>query len=244
MDQQAPTPAAADKAVDTTAQPKQGWLTRQLAGFYAWRKHIKAHPLWGTGFAIVVLVLGILGNEAVGRVMQRFRGPDEFLVQMKAEQKQNFDALKTSLSELRGSVDGNGSAALRNVASAAEALRDTNARLMEQVVLARRENDTLRQAVQNATGMEGGSDFIVGEGSSWRIDPQTQIGLDSVSRTYVMVNLTSRDAETSVRKSLASGQSLAYTSADGQPCKLTLHTIQNASPGSASFSRMCGGGGA
>src|SRR5690606_12870696 len=105
--------------------------------------------------------------------------------------------------------------------------------------LARRENDTLRQAVRDATGTEGGSDFIVGESGSWQIDPETSIGLTGVSARYVTVNLTSRDSDTSVRKSLNAGQAVAYTSASGQACKIALHTINNASPGSASFSRIC-----
>jgi hypothetical protein len=236
MGQQADTNAPAP-----AAEPKQaqGWLTRQLGDFRTWRKTITEHPLKGAVFAIVLFVLGVLGNEAADRVMQNFREPDAFLVQMKDEQKQNFDALKSSLSELRGSLDGNSNAALRNVASAAEALQNTNARLIEEFALAKRENDTLRQAVRNATGMEGGSDFIVGESSSWQIDPQTSIGLTDVGSSYVYVNLTSRDSDSSVRKGLNVGEAIAYTSASGEACKIALHTINNARPGSASFSRIC-----
>src|SRR3546814_19718964 len=98
--------------------------------------------------------------------MDKFRDPDQFLVQMKDEQTQNFDALKASLSELRGSLDSNGNAALKQVASAAEALQNTNVRLVEEFALAKRENDTMRQAVRTATGMEGGrsEERRVGEG--------------------------------------------------------------------------------
>jgi len=241
MAQQADTNANAP-AAEPKQKQKQGWLTRQLGDFRTWRKTITDHPLKGAVFAIALFVLGVLGNEAADRVMQNFREPDAFLVQMKDEQKQNFDALKTSLSELRGSLDGNGNAALRNVASAAEALKNTNARLIEEFALAKRENDTLRQAVRNATGMEGGSDFIVGENSAWQIDPETSLGLDSVNAGYVTVNLTSRDSDTSVRKNLNAGEAVAYTSASGEACKIALHTINNARPGSASFSRICRAG--
>src|SRR3546814_3014276 len=103
-------------------------------------------------------------------------------------------------------------------------------------------NDTLRQAVRNATGMEGGSDFIVGEAGSWQIDPETSIGLVGVASNYVRVNLTSRDSDSSVRKDLSVGEAIAYTSASGQACKIALHTINNARPGSASFSRICRAG--
>src|SRR3546814_4517674 len=94
-------------------------------------------------------------------------------------------------------------------------------------------------AVRNATGMEGGSDFIVGEAGSWQIDPETSIGLAGVASNYVRVNLTSRDSDSSVRKDLSVGEAIAYTSASGEACKIALHTINNARPGSASFSRIC-----
>src|SRR3546814_1259944 len=94
-----------DSANKPAAESRPGWLTRQLGGVYAWRDAIKEHPLKGTGLAVAIFVLGVLGNEAIGRVMDKFRDPDQFLVQMKDEQKQNFEALKTSLSELRGSLD-------------------------------------------------------------------------------------------------------------------------------------------
>lgn len=200
---------------------------------------MKAHPLKGTFLALGLLLLGILGHEAVDRLMANFRDPDEFLVQMKDEQKQNFDALQSSLSDLKGSIDASGRDALRNVASAAEALNNTNARLIEEFALAKRENETLRKAVRDATGMEGGSDFIVGEDGSWQIDPETSVGLEYVESSHVTINLTSLDSETSLRKRLNAGEAVAYTSASGQACKIALHTINNASPGSASFSRMC-----
>src|SRR3546814_292357 len=160
---------------------------------------------------LAIFVLGVLGNEAIGRVMDKFRDPDQFLVQMKDEQKQNFEALKTSLSELRGSLDSNGNAALQQVASAAEALQNTNVRLVEEFALAKRENDPLRQAVRNATGMEGGSDFIVAEAGSWKIDPETSIGLAGVASNYVRVNLTSRDSDRSVRTALSVREAIAST---------------------------------
>src|SRR3546814_14323084 len=107
----------------------------------------------GAVLAIVLLVLGILGNEAVDRVMQNFREPDEFLVQMKDEQKQNFEALNASLSELKGTLDADGRSPLSGVASATEALKNTNARLIEDSALANRENYNLRKAVSNPTGL-------------------------------------------------------------------------------------------
>src|SRR3546814_4058304 len=101
----------------------------------------------GAVLAIVLLVLGILGNEAVDRVMQNFREPDEFLVQMKDERKQNFEALNASLSELKGTLDADGRSALSGVASAAEALKNTNARLIEEFALRSEEHTSEPQSL-------------------------------------------------------------------------------------------------
>src|SRR3546814_5085071 len=184
-----------DSAGKPAADSKPGWMTRQLGGFYRWRDVIKEHPLKGTGLAVAIFVLGVLGNEAIGRVMDKFRDPDQFLVQMKDDQQQNFEALKTSLSELRGSLDSNGNAALQQVASAAEALQNTNVRLVEELALAKRENDTLRQAVRNSTGMEGGLHFIVRAAGSWQLVPQPSIRLPCAASTSVRVPRTSRDTD-------------------------------------------------
>src|SRR3546814_20887530 len=100
----------------------------------------------GAVLAIVLLVLGILGNEAVDRVMQNFREPDEFLVQMKDEQKQNFEALNARLSELKGTLDAAGRSALRGVAPAAEAAQNPPDRLIAAAAPTATEPDTLVQA--------------------------------------------------------------------------------------------------
>src|SRR3546814_17199218 len=71
-----------------------------------------------------------------------------------------------------------------------EALQNTNVRLVEEFALAKRENDTLRQAVRNATGMEGGSDFIVGEASSWQIDPQTSRSEEHTSELQSLMRIS------------------------------------------------------
>src|SRR3546814_2824256 len=89
-----------DSANKPAAESRPGWLTRQLGGVYAWRDAIKEHPLKGTGLAVAIFVLGVLGNEAIGRVMEKFRDPDQFLVQMKDEQKQRSEEHTSELQSL------------------------------------------------------------------------------------------------------------------------------------------------
>src|SRR3546814_12772019 len=87
--------------VGSIAESRPGWLTRQLGDFKEWRKVIEAHPLKGAVLAIVLLVLGILGNEAVACVMQNFREPDEYIVKQTEVHKKNFEALNDSHSKLK-----------------------------------------------------------------------------------------------------------------------------------------------
>src|SRR3546814_18938188 len=83
-----------DSAGKPAADSKPGWMTRQLGGFYRWRDVIKEHPLKGTGLAVALFVLGVRGNEAIRRVLDKFRDTDPVLVQIKDEPTQNFDATK------------------------------------------------------------------------------------------------------------------------------------------------------
>jgi hypothetical protein len=53
-----PTPSGVD-----AAEKKPSWLTRRLAGFYRSRETIKAHPLWGTLFALLAVVVGVAAHE-------------------------------------------------------------------------------------------------------------------------------------------------------------------------------------
>src|SRR3546814_6848243 len=90
-----------DSAGKPAADSKPGWMTRQLGGFYRWRDVIKEHPLKGTGLAVAIFVLGVLGNEAIGRVMDKFRDPDQFLVRMKKNKRKNSAPSKTVRSHPR-----------------------------------------------------------------------------------------------------------------------------------------------
>src|SRR3546814_20539695 len=86
--------------VGSIAESRPGWLTRQLGDFKEWRKVIEAHTLKGAGLAIVLLVLGLSGYEAVERVIQKFRARAEFLVQSKDDRQEKLASPKSNTTQL------------------------------------------------------------------------------------------------------------------------------------------------
>lgn len=229
--QTAPTavaPAGSDR--------QQSWLTRKLAGFYTSRDTIRKHPLWGTLFVIACTLGGVAASEAYNYVRGKIVGPDEFLVQMRNEQKQEFAQLRDNLGKLGGSLDSEGRQALNSVKGAVKSLESANSALMDQLVLAKRENESLRAIAQERTGLSGGYDFILSRNSGMRIDPSTVLGLRYISNDTVGLSLTSRDKQQS--QGLRSGESLSYVNAAGKTCKVSVLRFDREA-NSASFAVGC-----
>lgn len=233
-----------ERAATETQQPappvkaakKQGWLTRKLAGYYRSRDTVKAHPLWGTLFAIAAMVLGVAAHETYNYAKEKIFGPDQFLVQIRDEQQRNFNKIQDNLTKLRGAIDGKDQQALAEVTSNVKSLESNNGRLIDQLVMAKRENDNLRKIAEQRTGIAGGYDFILATDNGVRIDPTTVFGLRYVNNTAIGVSLSSRDSNESVQ--LASGQSIPYTNAEGHHCKVSLLGFDSDSK-SASFAVGC-----
>ena len=230
----APMGAKARVAAGTTR------LTRSLAGFYAWRKAVEDHPLWGTCFAAGMLVLGIAGSIAVDHAKRWYFGPDEFLIQIAEDQKQQFADLKKNLGQLRGSISSDDRAAFGSVQNAVQQLEGSNAELIQQLVLAKQENDSLRTASEKAGHVSGGYDFLLSERAGMRLDSQNVLGLSRVAPETVALNLSSTSGPPQSKDYLHSGESLAYRSARGQSCRVTVMAIHNGDPGTASFALACG----
>ena len=231
-------PASQVEKISPVAEPAPGWLERKLSGMYAWRDAVKKHPVWGTGFALGVLLAGIVGSTLVGNAKRWYFGPDEFLVQMAESQKQEFAALKENLGKLRGSISSDDRAAFNSVQSAVKSLEGANTQLISQLTLAKRENDALRTASEHAGRVSGGYDFLLSENGGMRLDAQNVLGLSSVASYFVAVSLTSVSGET-ISEDLRSGQSIPFRNAKGQSCRVSLLSIQDSDPGTASFALGC-----
>lgn len=242
MEQHGSDAATRGANVDATSaqeDKKLGWLGRKMEGFYDTRDSIKKHPVWGTMLAGLVLVLTLAASEGYGYVKGKVVGPDEFLVQIAESQKKEFADLKENLSQIRGSLGDSDREAFSSVQSAVSSLERTNADLIEQLVMAKKENDTLSKVSAQKAGITGGYDFILTENSGIRLDATTMLGVSRVSSDYVYLSLTSATQAEPVDSALQSGQSLAYTSASGQACKVTVLSFRGGDTGSASFAIGC-----
>lgn len=231
----------ANKDAATEAKPTKdaGWAKRHLGEYNEWSGTIKAHPVKGVLLALGLFLLGIGGDEIKDQIKSRMFGPDEFLAQLAEKQKEGFADLNRNLGMLRGSIGSGDKAAFASVQNAVKGLEDSNSQLIQQLVLAKQENETLRKVTEQKTGLSGGYDFILAEDNGIRIDDSTVIGLKSVSGNYAHVSLTSADRDASDNMSLQSGQSLGYRNAAGKLCKVSLLSINRGNPGTASFALGC-----
>lgn len=230
----------AENAQANESVEKRGLIYRLFAGYRTWRASIEAHPVWGVLLGGMLLLLGVAGSEAYGWARSKVVGPDEFLVQIEETQKREFDEIKKNLGQIRSSMDDAGRDAFDNVKNAVNALESTNNGLLQQIQLAKQENETLRKIVQDSKGISGGYDFILTEESGIKLDEVTTVGLQHVSSGTAAVNLSSAKNQSGNSSAyLHSGQSLSYVDAAGRNCRLVVMTVKSGRPGTASFSRSC-----
>ena len=229
-----------DQVVNTSNADKReyGWLTRKLAGFYATRDAVKQHPLWGTLFAFMVAVLGVATNELYAYVKSKVEGPDAFLVQIRDEQKAQFATIEKYLGQIRSGMSQTNGASLGKLRVAVNALESSNVRLINQLRLAKQENEKLSRISAKQGGPAGGYDFLLSGRQGIRVDAKNVFGVSYIGGGKVSVSLSSANADGTQKAMLDSGQSMANTSADGRPCKITLLSFDNDTQ-AASFARIC-----
>ena len=129
--------------------------------------------------------------------------------------------------------------AFKEVRNTLRTIEQSNSGLIRQLVLAKQENETLRRVAGEQAGISGGYDFMLTENTGIRIDDSTVVGVQDVGSTMVQVNLASAGNDRGQSRWLNAGESLAYTSARGQSCKVSLLSFQRGQPGVAAFANNC-----
>ena len=119
---------------------------------------------------ILLAVAGFLLNDAYSWARDKAMDKPDYLQELARDQEQQFKALKDSLGKISSSIDSGDRAAFKQVKDAVSAMGDTNASLIQQLVLAKQENETLRRIAGDKAGVSGGYDFILAEGSGIRVD--------------------------------------------------------------------------
>lgn len=218
---------------------RQGVMRRFLGWFWGQRDSAeKGEPVKRTAMALVLLALGVLGSEAYQWTRGQMTGPDEYLVKLQESQDRAFEELKGSLNSLGGSLDGSQREALSQVRGAVEEIKAANTGLVQQLALARQENDRLSRVALQQAGVAGGYDFILTEHTSMPVDEASVVGVTRISANGAQVNVSSREG--AGRDFLSSGESLVYRNATGKDCKVTLLSI-GGNGRSASFANSCVG---
>ena len=221
--------------------PQEGRIRRFLRGFYSTRDAWKRDPLWGTVFFIAVGALALAINEGIQYAKDKVQGPDAYLVQIAEGQQREFATLKASLGQISSSLAGGDRAAVREATATLQSLQSTSEGLVQQLAMAKRENDKLREISEQRAGIAGGYDIILSENGGLRLDAANVLGVEAIqSNGAVRVNLTSSAQEQPMQRVLRSGESLAYQSASGTPCRVSLLSANGAGQGAASFAVVCG----
>ncbi len=225
-------------AVTPAQAPQRGRLRRWLGWYWGQRDSAEeGEPVKRTLVAVVLLAVGILGNEAYGQLTEGLRDPDAYLVQMKEEQDIAFKQLNDSLGKLGGAVDSSGREALAEVRGAVSEIRAANTGLMAQLSLAKDENQRLSQVAGRQSGVSGGYDVILSENTGVALDSSSVLGVQGISSGGARVALSARGSKDTSRY-IQSGESIAYQSATGRDCKVTLLSIGGGGR-SASFANAC-----
>lgn len=220
---------------ESSAPASPTWYRQPIAWFWHMqdsgsRSKLYVRSLW----ALVLLVGGFAVNEAYSAMRTYFVDPDAYLKKIEEKQDASFKSLQDSLSRLSSSLDSGDRSALQDVRSAASEIRSVNQSLLQQLALAKRENERLSDVAGQQGRALGGYDFMLGEDTGIALDAGTAIGVSHLSSSYAVVNVSA--VGRSERKSLTSGESIRYSNAQGQSCAVTLLSIHG---GAASFKAHC-----
>lgn len=188
---------------------------------------------------ILLAVAGFLLNDAYSWARDKTMDKPDYLQELARDQEQQFKALKDSLGKISSSIDSGDRAAFKQVKDAVSAMGDTNASLIQQLVLAKQENETLRRIAGDKAGVSGGYDFILAEGSGIRVDRDTILGVERIDTHGALVNLASGNTEQVKNERLTPGEALAFTNPQGKQCKVSLLSFNDAAVGTASFAVGC-----
>lgn len=230
-----------DNTSTTTAiesRTNQSFFSKVVSGSKAFQSTMKAHPYWGVFYGGLVVLLGFFSNIAYDYTKSMFLPTDQYLIRIRDEQSRQYEDLKNSLSNLKGSIDSSESrSAFNAVSKQSDELVKSNKNLLSQLELAKQEYEKLSKIAQKSTGISGGYDFILSESSGVRIDNSTSFGVEGIYSDHVLVNVTSANMVGEKSKiRLNSGESVEYKNAQGKICKIISLSI---SEESASFVNSC-----
>lgn len=192
----------------------------------------RGDPISRTLFAFVLVLIGAGTSELFEWSKSVLLGPDDYLVQIKADQDKSFEKLQQSLKELNSSLSGNNRDAISQVRDAVQEIRQLNEGLVARLALAQSENARMAKTVR----VPGGLQFVMSENSGAALDSQSYFGVSSIRNNSANVRVSAKEGGGEVY-SMNSGESISYAGANGTACRLVLLSIESGS--AASFANTC-----
>jgi len=194
-----------------------------------------------------VFVLGFLANAVGGDLYEHYKpwkdSDDEFIDKIIAAQKAEFETMGESLARIRGSLPEEEREAFQALQRSIASVERQSAGLVQQLELAKQEILTMGTVAASRGGVGAGYDFTLASNSSMDLAPGAVLGLQSVGRSGVRVNLTSEGRNAANGRHLSSGESVTFVGAGGAECFVSLMSLRQGSPGAASFKTGCAGRG-
>ena len=223
----------------TVEKTSPRWYKQPIAWFWHKQDSSQRGNAWVRSiWAVFLLVGGFAINEGYAYARSSFVDPDAYLKKIEAKQDASFQALQDSLGRLSSSMDGSDRAVVREVQAAAGEIKAANHGLMQQLALAKRENERLSKLAGQQVGVSGGYDFILSPNTGLALEDGVVLGVTGIGTQVVYANLSTPD-EPNKDARLRSGQSLTYRNAGGKNCSVTVLSVQQSA--SASFSTHCTG---
>jgi len=192
--------------------------------------------------AVTWLLVGVAGfmlNEGLAWARDAAMDKPDYLQDLAKKQEQEFKDINDQLKQIGASIESGDRQAFAQVKDSIEGIERTNSSLIQQLVLAKQENETLRRIAQEKAGVSGGYDFILAENAGVRIDRDTVLGVDYVSERGARVNLTHAGADRPSSRFLGPGESVPFRSETGADCKVSMVSFNDAKTGTASFVVGC-----
>lgn len=208
---------------DVGAKAKRG---NPVTGFLDkyWRtrdNEAKLGPIPRTMLAIGLVVGGFLLGEALQWGKNLLMGPDEFLVEIKNEQKTAFERLQEKMDDLTRSIGSGNRDAVAQVKDAVDEIKHLNDSLIARLSHANAENARLSKAV----GVPGGLDMILTPNTGMPLDDQSEVGVLGITSTTAYVAVSTKEGDVR-RRPLRAGQSVEYTNAAGRSCRVIMRSIE------------------
>ena len=214
------------------APAAHGRIYGLFASIKARIEQVKAHPVQGVGWSVVVALAGLGASEAYSSVKARFADEDQYIASLRKQQSDGFADIKRDLAQLRGTGD---SSLVRKIGSAVEKISSAQDGLIKQLELAKLEAQRQSEARARAGSAPGGYDFILTNASGLALSQKNFLGVQWMSGTRVSVNLSTVGAK-DLSRDLRSGQSLPFRNDQGRECSVALLSIES---GAASFKVGC-----